>query len=202
MADQEVRDRWTVLLAECTADQFIFVDESSSQARRNDRPYGWSPKGYRCRTRPRAAHRKERYSILPAITINGYIACEVVEGSFDNVRFTNFLRDRVLPLVNPLPGPQSVVVMDNASSHHTQRETIEEMFREVGAKIEYLLAYSPDLNSIETSFNSLKAWLERKNFLAEGYKDNYAELLYRGIETTMQDGYAINYFNACGIVVE
>jgi transposase len=72
------------------------------------------------------------------------------------VRFINFFRDRVLPLINLLSGLQSVVVMDNANSYYIQRETIEEMFREIKIKIEYFPAYSLDLNFIEISFNLLK----------------------------------------------
>jgi transposase len=57
------------------------------------------------------------------------------------------------------------------------------MFKKIETKIEYLSAYSSDLNFIEIFFNSLKAWLKRNYILAEKYKDNYTELLYLDIET-------------------
>jgi transposase len=49
-----------------------------------------------------------------------------------------------------------VIVINNANSYYTQRKTIEEIFKEIKTKIEYLSAYSPDLNPIKTSFSSLK----------------------------------------------
>ena len=55
--------------------------------------------------------------------------------------------------------PHSVVVMDNASFHHTKR--IEQMCRDAGVKLVYLLPYSPDFNPIEEFFAKLKAFIKR-----------------------------------------
>jgi transposase len=47
-------------------------------------------------------------------------------------------------------GPNSVLVMDNASFHHTDR--ITQMRANAGIKLVYLPLYSPDLNLIEELF--------------------------------------------------
>lgn len=68
-----------------------------------------------------------RYSILPAITLDGVIECMIIEGSFDTELFFRFIKDLVAKML-PFPGPNSVVVMDNCRIHKAQeiREYIEE----------------------------------------------------------------------------
>ncbi|KLO04995.1 hypothetical protein SCHPADRAFT_839921, partial [Schizopora paradoxa] len=68
-----------------------------------------------------------RYSILPAITLDGIIECTIIEGSFNTERFTSFIKDLVLKM-SPFPAPKSVIVMDNCAIHKAQeiRDIIEE----------------------------------------------------------------------------
>lgn len=70
-----------------------------------------------------------RYSILPAITLNGMIKCSIIEGSFNTERFTPFIKD-LIPKMSPFPAPKSVIVMDNCSIHKAPeiRELIEERY--------------------------------------------------------------------------
>jgi transposase len=57
------------------------------------------------------------------------------------------------------PEPKSVLIMDNASFHHTER--IIELCSNAGVKLLYLPPYSPDLNPIEEFFAELKAFVRR-----------------------------------------
>ena len=111
--------RWQSKLAEWKADQLVFVDESASDERSKNRRYGWSSRGmpYRIEMKPR---RGKRWSILPIITVNEYLYYKLFQGSFTAVRFNEFIRTRVLPMMNPFPGPRSVLIMDNASTHRSQ----------------------------------------------------------------------------------
>ena len=59
-----------------------------------------------------------------------------------------------------------MLVMDNASFHHT--EQFERMSCDAGVKLMYLPPYSPDLNPIEEFFAELKAFI-KKNWRA--FKD-------------------------------
>lgn len=67
-----------------------------------------------------------RYSILPALSLDGILALEVVQGSFTKIAFAHFI-DGLLDRMNPFPGPNSVIVMDNCSIHKS--ELIQEMIR-------------------------------------------------------------------------
>jgi hypothetical protein len=60
-----------------------------------------------------------RYSVLPALTMNGIIYLHVVQGSFDGNTFTEYL-EGLLKLMNPYPGERSVLVMDNCAIHHVE----------------------------------------------------------------------------------
>ncbi len=63
-----------------------------------------------------------------------------------------------------------MLVMDNASSHHTER--IQQMCAEAGVKQMYLPPYSPDFNSIEEFFAALKTFIKRN---WKTYEDDSAQ---------------------------
>jgi transposase len=68
-------------------------------------------------------------------------------------------------LLNTLRDPQRVIIMDNASFHHT----IKEMCLDTGVELIYLQPYSPDLNPIEEFFAELKQSIKKR---WDEYKDN------------------------------
>jgi len=46
------------------------------------------------------------------MVLNGVIHCNIVEGAFDTESFYTFI-SRLLDVMEPLPAPNSVIVMDN-----------------------------------------------------------------------------------------
>jgi transposase len=102
--------------------------------------------------------REQRYQILPAYTQDSIILAHIFQGSTDSIVFEDFI-EQLLPLCGKWPEPKSVLVMDNASFHHTQR--IEQMCYNAGVKLVYLPPYSPDFNLIEEFFSELKAFIKR-----------------------------------------
>lgn len=58
-----------------------------------------------------------RYSLLPAITTNGFIYSHIKVGSYNGDEFLEWLRG-LLVVMNPYPAPQSVLVLDNCRIHH------------------------------------------------------------------------------------
>ncbi len=59
--------------------------------------------------------------------MDGILECMIVEGLFDTQLFFKFIKDLVAKM-QPFPGPNSVVVMDNCRIHKATeiREYIEE----------------------------------------------------------------------------
>lgn len=65
----------------------------------------------------------KRYHLLPAITVDGILDLLVYKGHTDKDGFVAWLENGVLPKMNRFPGPNSILVMDNASWHHDNRVT-------------------------------------------------------------------------------
>jgi len=57
-----------------------------------------------------------RYSILPALSLDGILHIEVLDRGFTSRLFNEFV-DGLLDNMNPFPAHNSVLVMDNASIH-------------------------------------------------------------------------------------
>jgi DDE superfamily endonuclease len=94
----------------------VFIDESGINSKLGERKWGYAPKGQVIPHKV-TGQRAKNFSLLPAMTVDGYIACNLYRGSVDENRFINFIQHDVLPLCTPFPGPRSVIVMDNASIH-------------------------------------------------------------------------------------
>src|SRR5437660_1115159 len=61
--------------------------------------------------------------------------------------------------MNRYPGPNSVLVLDNARIHYDE-EWIS-IVEGLGGRVLFLPPYSPDFNPIETVFSVIKSWLKR-----------------------------------------
>lgn len=94
--DHELRATWMHdVLATYTADQFVVLDESSKDGRTLFRRYGRAIAGSRA-SAAAPLERGTRYSILPALTVDGYIAARAVEGSIDGLEFFDFVVEDVV----------------------------------------------------------------------------------------------------------
>ena len=98
----------------------------------------------------------DRYSILPALSLDGILHVEVLDHAINGANFLSFV-EGLLDRMQPWPLLNSVLIMDNAAIHRV--EGVREMVEARGSRLVYLPAYSPDLNPIEEAFSSIKAWL-------------------------------------------
>lgn len=65
-----------------------------------------------------------RFSLLPAIMIDGIIYSDIKVRGYDGDEFLEYL-DRLTARMNPYPGPRSVLFIDNCRIHHV--EGVEEL---------------------------------------------------------------------------
>ena len=94
------------------------------------------------------------------------VALDGVQCSRDSINedvFCDFLERYLLPHLLPINGvnPRSVVLLDNASIHHTTRPV--ELIQSIGAPVHCSPPYSPDLNPIEEMFSKVKACLREND---------------------------------------
>ena len=64
-----------------------------------------------------------------------------------------------MPNMNPFPGPNSVLVLDNASIH--KDGYLKRILEGQGMRLLFLPPYSPYLNPIELDFNTIKSYIRR-----------------------------------------
>jgi hypothetical protein len=80
-------------------EQLIFLDESSKDERTLIRNYGYSFINHIV-TKKVVFLRGIRYTILPALTIVGFIACDIIKGSCSKERFRTFILSEVVSIFN------------------------------------------------------------------------------------------------------
>lgn len=153
----DLRDEYTNFISDFQSRQFVFVDESGCDRRIGTRRTGWSPLGI-APVHVTKFHRGQRYHILPAYAHDGILFSRIFQGSTDASRFEDFIEE-LLHHCGRYPEPKSVLVMDNASFHHSER--IKQMCSQKGVILVYLPPYSPDLNPIEEFFAELKSFIRR-----------------------------------------
>jgi transposase len=89
--DHEFRANWMYhVLNTYTAEQMVILDESSKDDRTLIRKYGRAASGDDP-VLTVSLDRGIRYSILPALTLDGYLAVRAVEGSIDGEEFFDFI---------------------------------------------------------------------------------------------------------------
>ena len=101
------------------AQQLVFVDESGVSRQTGAHTCGWSPCG------ERAWHRDffirgVRYSVLPAMSLEGILHCDIQVGAYTAETFDHFVAG-LLTKMNHFPQRNSVLVMDNASIHKSEQ---------------------------------------------------------------------------------
>lgn len=155
-----------------TAEQIVAIDESACNERTGDRKYGWGPIGSSVEL-SYSMKRSERWSLLPAMTVDGYLIHHIFQGAITTEIMEEFLEQKVLPLLQP---GYHVLLMDNASIHRSP--TIVQLCKVFGIQLEYLPPYSPDYNPIEKSFKVLKSWMKKHSDEQQHWElfSNYMEL--------------------------
>ena len=127
-------------------------------------------------------------TILSCVRLNGETAYTIYQGGTTSERFTKYLKTVLIPTLEP----DSVVVMDNMRSHHT--EAVKSLLEQARVHYAYLPPYSPDLNPIEKMWSKLKAFLRKKKVrLAQDLPD----AVRQAFDTiTPQD--CAGWFHSCG----
>lgn len=112
---QLIHNDYMLPISEYSANQLVFLDESAANEHTLYRKFGWSADGI-SPSAIRPVKRSERWSFLPAYSLNGVLATHIHQGGISAARFELF---EVLPRCGQYAAPNSVLIMDNASIHHS-----------------------------------------------------------------------------------
>ncbi len=128
----------------------LYIDESGF-ATDMPRRHGYAPRGQRC-TGTRDWHAKGRINVIGALLAGVLLSAGLTEANVDADIFNLWLTGDPVP---KLP-PGAVLVMDRATFH--RRADTRATIAAAGHTLEYLPAYSPDLNDIEHKWAEAKAY--------------------------------------------
>lgn len=141
------RENWRSSQDEFDA-RLIFIDETWSKTNMT-RLRGRAPRGERLIAKIPHGHWKTT-TLIAALGIEGTRCSTVVDGAVNGPIFEAFVEQVLVPELRP----GDVVVMDNLSSHKSQRT--RDLIEGAGAELRFLPPYSSDLNPIEMIFAKVK----------------------------------------------
>jgi transposase len=131
--------------------RLVFIDETSTNTKMT-RLRGRSAKGERLNCKAPFGHWGTQ-TFVAGLKCGGLIAPWVVNAPMNRIIFETYVETQLAPALKP----GDVVILDNLSSHKSERA--ESLIRDRGAWLLFLPPYSPDLNPIEMAFSKLKARL-------------------------------------------
>ena len=153
------RAQWRELMKAWSGHQLVFIDESGINTKMA-RLYGRSLGAQRCVDHIPYGHWHTN-TFIAALRCDRLTAPMLFDGPMNSETFLEYITTILIPTLKP----GDIVVCDNLSSH--KNKAVIHALEAVGAKIEYLPAYSPDLNPIEMAFSKIKSFLRAhtpKNF--------------------------------------
>lgn len=147
-------------------DQFVWIDETGSDARDQSRRYGYALRG-QAPVVNRFLSRGIRANAIAAISSSGLVSLEVVTTTVNGEMFFDYVRSCLIPNMMPFNGenPRSIALMDNCSIHHVCE--VLDLFHQSGILVLFLPPYSPDLNPCEEAFSFVKSYLRKHDELLQ-----------------------------------
>lgn len=176
---------------------FVWIDETGCDMRNGLRKYGYAIRG--CTPRIfTLKHRGIRYSAIAIMSVRGIEDVYITHGTVNSDIFLDFIRKQLLPILHPFDGlsPCSVVVLDNASIHHSNQ--VVATILSTGALVKFLPPYSPDMNPIELVFGEMKQYLQ-SNHLLFHTSLSFQTILYMAFNSITEQNCRA-YTNFCGYV--
>jgi len=125
---------WQVVMGQYEPGQIVCIDEAGVDDHTNFHRSGWAALCEACVWQTIFLW-GWKYSILPAVSLDGILTLDIFKGSVNQECFIQFLQNSLIiftficwqysqtciyqaPHLNPYPMDQSVVIMDNCSIHH------------------------------------------------------------------------------------
>ena len=126
--------------------------------------------------------------MISSIRLDGSTACLALEGATDAESFRVYVAELLVPTLRP----GDIVIMDNLSAHKSDQTLA--LIQAAGAQVQFLPAYSPDLNPIEKMWSKIKSLLRSAEART---KDQLVAAIGQALaQVTAKD--ALGWFASCG----
>ncbi|OAV92507.1 hypothetical protein PTTG_11805 [Puccinia triticina 1-1 BBBD Race 1] len=160
--DEAARFQYTDRIGHFPAEYLVFLDKCGVSLGTHARDTAWATQGLRTKRIPKAL-RANRITVMPAVSLDGLLGTIAQVGSMCCLDMQYFIETVLMPAMNPFPGRNSILVMDNAQIHHGGQ--VAQICAAAGVLLMYLPTYSPDYNPIEKVFAVLKSQLKHHQVL-------------------------------------
>lgn len=147
---QAQRKKFKKKLAAVDPDHLIFVDESGANTGMT-RTHGRAPQGERVQATAPGAW--QNVTLITGLRTSGVVAPIALPGAVDRLVFQTYVQEALVPELQE----GDVVVWDNLPSH--KNPAVSAAIEAVGARLEPLPVYRPDLTPIEEMFSKTKSHL-------------------------------------------
>jgi transposase len=148
-----MRARWRAHQHRLDPSRLVFIDETWVKTNMT-RTRGWSLRGTPLLAKVPHGHWKT-LTFLAGLRHDRIVAPCVIDGPINALSFTAWVAQSLAPTLSR----GDIVIADNLGSH--KGAPVRHAIRNVGAKLFFLPAYSPDLNPIEMVFAKLKTLLRK-----------------------------------------
>jgi len=149
---QAKRQAFKKKLAAVDPDHLVFVDESGANTGMT-RTHGRAPQGERVQATAPGAW--QNVTLITGMRTSGVVAPIALPGAVDRLVFETYVQEALVPELQE----GDVVVMDNLAAH--KNPAVVTAIEAVGARVEPLPVYSPDLTPIEEMFSKTKSYLRK-----------------------------------------
>lgn len=157
------------------ARSLVFIDEMSRNVAKMQRRRGRAKRGERA-TKAEFLVRGQRFNVMAALAVDGFIAVEVTTDNGNEETYERFWVDHLLGNMNPYPAERSIVIMDNAAIHGS--ENVVRWLHEQGTIAQRLAPYCPHTNPIELAFAWVTARMAREqNVLNRIDRNDHARII-------------------------
>jgi transposase len=149
---QAHRQAFQETLAGVDLDHLVFVDESGANTAMT-RTHGRAPQGERVPATAPGAWKN--VTLIAGMRTSGVVAPMALPGAVDRLVFQTYVQKVLVPELQK----GDVVVWDNLQPH--KNPAVIAAIAAVGARVEPLPVYSPDLSPIEEMFSKTKSYLRK-----------------------------------------
>ena len=149
---QRQRKAFKKKVAAVDPDHLVFVDESGANTGLT-RTHGRAPRGERVKATAPGAWKN--VTLIAGMRMSGVVAPMAVPGAVDREVFQTYVQEALVPELQA----GDVVVLDNLQPH--KNPAVIAAIEAVGARVEPLPVYSPDLTPIEEMFSKTKGYLRK-----------------------------------------